>query len=542
MITAPGFTGITKGGLGVGQMGTYLNPGNSGFAEILKSDYVDKTGLISIINSTIGTKKKLTCISRPRRFGKSYAAQMLCAYYDKTCDSHELFAEYKISEDTSYEIHLNKYDVIYLDMTNLLGKTSPEDLISFIEDRILEEIQEEYRNVDVKGAFDETLIRTVEHTENKFIMIIDEWDAPIRETPEIEEEYLKFLRMLFKSSNTTPKIFAAVYMTGILPIKKDGSQSAISDFREYSMIKPRGFGEYVGFTEEEVKALCDEHDVSFDMMKQWYDGYEFKDVGPVYNPNSVMQAVDNDDFDSYWTETSAAEGLMVYISKDYNGLTKTIAELIGGVDVKVNTNGFANDLVTFKGKDDILTLMIHLGYLAYNSETKTVHIPNEEIKLEFQKSIREVNHKETLRRLEESDRLFLDTIEGNEEAVAAQIEKVHREETAPLHYNKEDSLRSVIKLAYYTYRDHYLQWEELPSGVGFADIVYLPKHDSDWPALVVELKWNESAEGAVEQILNKKYPESLKGFGSEILLVGISYDKETPGGDKKHYCRITKAS
>jgi hypothetical protein len=255
-----------------------------------------------------------------------------------------------------------------------------------------------------------------------------------------------------------------------------------------------------------------------------------------------MQAIDNDDFDSYWTETSAAEGLMEYISKDYNGLTKTIAELIGGVDVKVNTNGFANDLVTFKGKDDVLTLMIHLGYLAYNSETKTVHIPNEEIKLEFQKAIREVNHKETLKRLEESDKLFLDTIEGKEEAVARQIEKVHREETAPLHYNKEDSLRSVIKLAYYTYREHYVQFDELPSGEGYVDIAYIPKHDSGWPALVIELKWNESAEGAISQILKKKYPESLENFGNEIVLVGISYDKDAPGGDKSHHCKIVKLS
>ena len=522
-------------------MGIYLNPGNSGFTEMLASDYVDKTELISLINSTIGTKKKLTCISRPRRFGKSYAAQMLCAYYDKTCDSHELFERCKTAKDPDYERHINKYDVIYLDMTNLLGKTKPDNLVSFIETKIIEEIKNVYSNFDVTGALDEVLIRTVDFTNNKFIIIIDEWDAPIRETPEIEEEYLKFLRMLFKSSGTTSKIFAAAYMTGILPIKKDGSQSAISDFKEYSMVKPGKFGGYVGFTEQEVRRLCDEHGISFEMMKLWYDGYEFKNVGSIYNPNSVMQAIDNEDFDSYWTETSAAEGLMEYISKDYNGLTKTIAELIGGVDVKVYTNGFANDLVTFKGKDDVMTLMIHLGYLAYNSETKTVHIPNEEIKLEYQKSIREVNHKETLKRVEESDKLFLDTIEGNEDAVARQIEKVHREETTPLHYNKEDSLRSVIKLAYYTYRENYVQFDELPSGEGYVDIAYIPKHDSDWPALVVELKWNESAEGAISQILRKKYPESLKGFGNEIVLVGISYDRDAPGGDKKHHCRIMRA-
>ena len=521
-------------------MGTYLNPGNSGFAEILQSDYVDKTGLISLINSTIGTKKKLTCISRPRRFGKSYAAQMLCAYYDKTCDSHELFNRFRIAQDPTYEKHIGKYDVIYLDMTQLMGEAGKDSFIDFIKQKVTEELLRCYSGVKKDSAFSTTLINAVEYTGNKFVIIIDEWDAPIRENQRIAERYLEFLRTLFKSSGTTSKIFAAAYITGILPVKKQKGQSAVSDFREYTMIKPRQFGEYVGFTEAEVRKLCNQHDVSFDLMKQWYDGYEFKDVGEVYNPNSVMQAIDNDDFDSYWTETSASEGLMEYISKPYNGMAKTIAELIGGVDVKVNTNGFANDLVTFKGRDDVLTLMIHLGYLAYNSETKTVHIPNEEIKLEFQKAVREVAHEATLERLKESDQLFLDTLEMNEEAVASQIEKVHREETAPLHYSREDSLRSVIKLAYYTYRDHYLQFEELPSGDGYADIVYYPKQDSDWPALVIELKWDQSASAAINQIKNRKYPENLKDYGGELLLVGINYDKDAPAGKRKHSCRIEK--
>ena len=522
-------------------MGTYLNPGNSGFAEMINTDYVDKTGLISLINSTIGTKKKLTCISRPRRFGKSYAAQMLCAYYDKTCDSHELFDEYAIADDPAYETHLNKYDVIYVDLTYIKQFCNNyENLVEYLPHQITEEICEAYPDIKQEREFPATLMNVVEMTGNRFVIIMDEWDAPIRENPSVEKTYLEFLRTLFKSSGTTSKIFAAAYMTGILPIKKDGSQSAISDFEEYTMIRPWRFGKYVGFTEREVHDLCSDHGVSFDKMKLWYDGYALKNVGSVYNPNSVMKAIYYDDFDSYWTETSAAEGLMEYISKDYNGMTRTIAELIGGVDVKVNTIGFANDLITFKGRDDVLTLMIHLGYLAYDSEKRTVRIPNEEIKLEFQKAIREVDHKETIKRLEQSDALFLDTIEGNEEAVAAQIEKIHREETSPLHYNKEDSLRSVIKLAYYTYRDHYLQWEELPAGEGYADIVYLPKHDSDWPALVVELKWNKSAEGAIDQILKKKYPDCLKDYGSEIVLVGVSYDKDSRSGERKHTCRIVK--
>lgn len=521
-------------------MGTYLNPGNLGFSEILTDTYIDKSGLIRIINETINTPRRLTCISRPRRFGKSFAAQMLCAYYGKGCDSSALFANLAIAGDPANKNYMNGFDVIYLDMTNLLGNVSADELLSFIRINLTEELQEAYPGLKVGNTLDQTLINAVERTGTKFIMIIDEWDAPIRETPQIETDYLRFLRMLFKSSGTTAKIFAAAYMTGILPIKKDGSQSAISDFNEYTMINPYMFGEYVGFTESEVRALCEEKNADFREMKCWYDGYTFRNTGSVYNPNSVMKALRYHDFGSYWTETSAADQLMDYISRDYSGLTKTIAELIGGVEVRVDTLGFANDLTTFRGRDDVLTLLIHLGYLAYDAEKQTARIPNEEIRREFARSIREVKHEATIRRLEESDQLFYDTIHQNEEAVAAQIEKIHTEETAPLHYNTEASLRSVIKLAYYTYKDHYLQWEELPAGNGYADILYLPKQDSGFPALLIELKWNESAEGAIDQIRKRNYPAALRDFEGEVLLVGINYDKDAPAGERKHHCIIEK--
>ena len=248
-------------------MGTYLNPGNSGFAEIRNDEYVDKTGLISLINHTINTKQKLTCVSRPRRFGKSYAAQMLCAYYDKTCDSAELFEDLEIAQDQSYAAHLNKYDVIYLDMTNIMGEAGNQSVISYIRERITEELKMEYPALKIDQSFSTTLINAAELACNKFIMIVDEWDAPIREMPGIEKEYLKFLRTLFKGSGTTARIFAAAYMTGILPIKKDGSQSAISDFNEYTMIKPRQYAKYVGFTEKEVTDLCCKNQAPFEQMK-----------------------------------------------------------------------------------------------------------------------------------------------------------------------------------------------------------------------------------------------------------------------------------
>lgn len=526
-------------------MGMYLNPGNSGFEEIRNSSYVDKSGMISLINATIGTKQKLTCVSRPRRFGKSFAAQMLCAYYDKTCDSAALFDDLAIAVDDtyngSYRRHLNQYDVIYLDMTYVKPFSDGfQNIVSYISEKIVEELAEAYPGLKRSCELPYAMLQAVELTGNKFIMIIDEWDAPIREQPGVQKEYLEFLRTLFKGSGTTSRIFAAVYMTGILPIKKDGSQSAISDFQEYSMVFPGAFATYVGFTEKEVEGLCQEYHSDFSTMKQWYDGYVLPGAGSVYNPNSVMQAVRNRRFRSFWTETSASKSLMGYISLDFDGLSKTIAQLLGGIEVLVDTNGFSNDLFTFRGRDDVLTLLIHLGYLAYDEETRMAHIPNEEIRLEFARAVREVRHGETIRRVRESDQLIYDTIHENAQAVAAQIEKIHEEETAVLFYNNEQSLRSVIKLAYFSYRDYYVKFEELPSGNGYADLVYLPKKLSPVPALLIELKWNRSAEGAIRQIKDKHYPAALNGYGGVLLLVGIAYDRDGKGEGKRHTCSIEK--
>ncbi len=520
-------------------MGTYLNPGNHGFSGIRNDIYVDKSGLINLINDTIDTPRRLTCCSRPRRFGKSFAAQMLCAYYDKTCDSAGLFDDLAIAADgnTSYGKYRNKFDVIYLDITNIMGEAGTEELPSFIRRKITEELLLAYPGMKTDDSFSTTLINATELTGNKFIAIIDEWDAPIRETPEVQKQYLTFLRTLFKSSGTTARIFAAAYMTGILPIKKDGSQSAISDFQEFSMVCPMEFAEYAGFTETEVQKLCMEHHMDFAMMKQWYDGYTLAHVGSVYNPNSVMKAIRNKKFHSYWTETSAAKSLMEYISLDFDGLSATLAKLLGGVEVLVDANGFANDLITFQNQDDVLTLLIHLGYLAYDEETKNVRIPNEEIRLEFNKTIRDVKRGDTIRRIRESEQLIYDTVRKNAKAVAAQIEKIHTEETALLYYNNEQALRSVIKLAYFSYKDHYLKFEELPSGQGYADIVYFPKKASPLPALVIELKWNKSVKGALHQIKEKKYPSVLSG-GGDILLVGISYEKDNAKNRRRHSCLI----
>ena len=518
------------------KMGTYLNPGNSGFSDIRQAKYVDKSGMISIVNSTLSTPFKLTCVSRPRRFGKSYAAQMLCAYYDMSCDSGHLFEDLKIAGMPGYEEHLNRYPVIYLDMAGIKAMCDGyATLVPFIKERITQELRDVYPALMPKQDFLAVLIDTVSLTGVRFIMIIDEWDAPLREG--IGEAgdllYLDFLRSLFKNSGVTSKLFAAVYMTGILPIRKIKTQSALSDFEEYTMLRPGPFAEYVGFTEAEAETLCREYHADFAEMKRWYDGYELRNAGSVYNPNSVIKSLRYEAFDSYWLQSTSADSLMDYIKWDVDGLREKILELMGGVEIRIDITGYNNGL-TYHTQDAALTMLVHLGYLAYNQDTRKVRIPNEEIRLEFARVIREDRHPETIKRVRESDQLIMDTIHGNEAAVAERIRRVHMETTNPLNANNENSLRAVIQIAYFSYRDYYMKLEGLPSGLGYADIVYLPKKDIQIPALVVELKWNNSAQGAIRQIREKHYPAVLEEYGGEILLVGINYDRDL----KEYECKI----
>ena len=535
-------------------MGTYLNPGNSGFSEIIESDYVDKTELISLVNHTIGTKKKLTCISRPRRFGKSYAAQMLCAYYDHSCDSHDLFDGYAIAKDPDYDKYLNHFHVISIDVTGFISNVKAKkkqmgDIPARIESAILAETQKMYPDLAGIKELNECLLELVRKTGMKIVFVIDEWDSMIREAKsdeEAQERYLNLLRGWFKNNNFTPEAVAVAYMTGILPIKKDGSQSAISDFQEYSVLRPGKYAGCIGFNSDEVEKLCKAFGKSFDKMKMWYDGYTIGTEKSIYNPYSVMQALETGAFSSYWRKTSAAEALMTYIDLNQNGLQEDIVRLIAGEKIEVDTDSFQNDMETFTCKDDVLTLLIHLGYLTYEEVSDSYDddqnslglagIPNEEVRTEFKKILSKANHKELVALIRKSDQLLTDTLEGNVDAVAEAISDIHDSEFAPTFYNNEQSLRYVVKMAYISCVDQYAKIEELPSGHGIADVVFLPKRSSALPAMIVELKWNEKAEGALRQIKEKNYPKVLGKYGGEIVLVGVSYDEKT----KAHSCKIEK--
>lgn len=523
-------------------MGRFLNPDNSAFQVALNSEiYVDKTGLLTYTNRVLDTKQGLICNSRPRRFGKSITADMITAYYSKGCSSEKLFANLDIGKTDDFKKHLNQYDVIHFDVQWCMEPAgSAENLVSYIKKSIIEELKEEYSSIiseDTVSLADALSCINTE-TGRKFVVVIDEWDVLIRDEAanvKVQEEYINFLRGLFKGSEPT-KFIKLAYLTGILPVKKLKTQSALNNFTQFTMINPGALAPYIGFTEEEVKILCEKYNKDFKQVKRWYDGYTLGKFH-VYNPNAVVSLMLEGDFQSYWSQTGTYESILPLINMDFDGLKTSVLTMLSGDDVEVRTNSFQNDMVTFKNKDDVFTLLIHLGYLAYNQKNRTAYLPNEEIRSEFIDAVEENRWNEFIEFQRESEKLLNATLDMDSSAVAKGIEKIHMNYISAIQYNNENSLSSVLAIAYLSAMQYYFKpVREFPTGRGFADFVFLPKTEyiADYPALLVELKWNKNAETAIYQIREKQYPESLKQYTGKILLVGISYDKKS----KEHLCEI----
>gem|GEM_PF-20528 len=517
--------------------GHYLNPDNSRFTESVNSEiYIDKSMLITQTNKLIKTEQKYICVSRPRRFGKSIAAEMLCAYYSCNCDSREIFKNLKIAKSDSFEKHLNQYNVIKINMHDFweTSKKNTAKLIEKINVSILKELSALYANVDttVDSVLIEVLSRIYNTTKIPFIVIIDEWDCIFRDVKndkESQESYLGFLRLLLKDKTYV----GLAYMTGILPIKKYGTHSMLNMFTEISMLNTGDFAEFTGFTESEVKRHCEKYDMDMSELRHWYNGYNVDD-NAIYNPRSIVEAMRIKKYDNYWTQTETFEALQVYIDMNYEGLRDNIIKLISGESIKINTRTFTNDMVTFAVADDILTLLVHLGYLTYDEISSEVSIPNYEIVQEFIAAITVSKWTEVIKLLEKSEELLQATWAKNETRIAEIIESVHETNTSVLQYNDENSLSCTITLAYYAARRYYFLHRELHGGKGFADIVFIPTKLSDKPAMIIELKWDKNAETAITQIKSKSYISSLEGYKGEVLLVGINYNKN----NKKHECRI----
>ena len=516
-------------------MGVYFNPNNESFTQARNSMvYVDKTGLIEILNQRLSTEDKCIAVSHARRFGKSHAAGMVDAYYSLGCDSTKLFEDTKLANNADWKKHMNRYNVIHLDISSVWD-FHKEDLIESIHDRVCDDFRKNYGE---ELRYEKDLYLLIQEIYAKtgipFVIIIDEWDCVIRNSTDTElvHKYLQFLHSLFKSEES--KAFLALaYITGILPIKKIKDESALNNFDEYTMLKSNPITEYYGFTEDEVKDLCEKYEMDYDAVKAWYNGYLI-DGMHMYNPNSVSMAIKRKDFDSYWKNTSSFASINTFITMNYAGLKDDIMTMLSGGKVMVETDAFQNDLSEIHSKDDAITALIHLGYLGYDADRKSAYVPNYEVAKAFQMALKTGEWSEISKAISRCDELLMATIDGNADKVAEIIELAHETYTSVLTYNHENSLSCVLTMAYFTAPGYYNIIREMPSGKGFADFVFIPRANAGYrPAMVVELKYNKSADTAIKQIKEKRYQGALSDYRDRILLVGINYDAE--GKDKKHH-------
>ena len=539
-------------------MGIYLNPGNEQFRKALNGRiYVDKSLLVAEVNALVNTPHSYLCVSRPRRFGKSMAADMLCAYYEAGMDNRKLFEELMLAQAPEWDKFLGKFDVIHIVMTDFINaSTTVEKAINRIAMRVLDDLHEAYPDV----RYDEddliySLSKFCQTSKRQFVFVLDEWDSVFRECQGDsagQKTYLDWLRSLLKDK---PYV-ALAYMTGILPVKKYGRHSALNMFDEYSMTSPLQMAPFMGFTEEEVQDLCEKFGRPFEDIKAWYDGYlvdgeippDPKKLGlkasqyHLYAPLSVANALYNGQIRNYWNNTETYEALAEYIRMDFDGLKETVARLMTGEHLPIRIDTYQNDMTSFSCKDDILALLIHLGYLGYDQDKGEVFIPNREIHDVFETSTQGREWSSTMRALHNSQKLLEAVWAGDEETVAAYVEAAH-DKAGNRTYNSEAALSYAVQLAFYKAQDDYTLFPEVDTGRGYADLVYIPKKPIH-PAILVELKYKHDADTALDQILRQKYPSRLEHYKGNLILVGISYEPSanpTAPNFKQHSCKMIRA-
>ncbi len=530
-------------------MGIYLNPGNRLFQSAREAKiYIDKSEIIELINETLSTSEGYICMTRPRRFGKTLTANMLAAYYDKSCDSHALFDDLDIAKSSSYEKHLNKYNVIKIDVQGVLDKVGIENFERKFEKEILNDLHEGFPEL-VSGKenylFD-ALYAIYKATGDLFVFIFDEWDCIARNYKDdkaAQKNWSIFLRGMFKNGQATQYI-ALAYLTGIFPIRKYGSESGLGHFNEFTIVSPLRFSPWVGFTSEDVQRLSDEYHMNIQDMKNWYDGYLIYGEH-CYNPSSVVKACINHRCGMYWTKTESFESLRQFISRNFDGLKDKIIRMINGEPQQVNVNSFNNTMYDLNSADDVMTLLIHIGYLGYFENRESAYddslgyafIPNEEVCQIFRIAVTDCGWIE----VDKSIRLSIDFMEAlfafNAEKVAQILENIHSECCSILKYNDENSLSCAIGFAAYTAKRYYTVVREMPSGRGFTDIVMIPRPGVNKPAVIIELKWNKDVESAIDQIYKKKYPKGFEAYQGDMVLVAVNYEKE---GDCSHSCRMER--
>ncbi len=521
-------------------MSIYLNPGFENFSITLRAPiYVDKTMMLEVLNGFIDQGNKYICVSRPRRFGKTIAGNMISAYYSKGCDSSGVFENLSIAKSASYEEKRNRYNVIQIDLNSEYQNAEDKSkMFTALTREIKKEMRVQFPAVEISDgdSLAMSILRIYDQTGETFVFVIDEYDVLVREKVDqaLFDQYMSFLNGLFKSNTLRPAISLA-YITGILPVVRDKIQSKLNNFREYTMLEAGELAPFIGFTSEEVKELCDNSKADFEECKRWYDGYRQRNM-EIYNPESVVECVRTGYYENYWGKTSSYAVIADLIRQNFEGIKDDVIRMLADEEVDVNVTGFMNTMTDFRSKNDVFTYLIQVGYLAYNKENGTCRIPNREIRGEWLNAVEtEPDYKETDRIIKASRQLLEDTINGNEEAVAKALDISHIHVTSNRSYNNEDALQSAIYLAFIYALNKYTVIREMTSGKGFADVVMIPFRE-EMPAMVVELKRNGSAESGLDQIRGKKYFDSLRHYTGNLLLVGINYDEK----EKTHSCRIEK--
>lgn len=511
----------------------YLNTSDicSLFRETVDSEiYVDKSMLIEKISPKIRTNEKFICITRPRRFGKTINANMLAAYYMKEYDSNGLFQGLKIGSSLLYGRGQNQYNVVHIDFSRLPDICeSYREYISNLLYGIREDLTEAYPELKEKEYAQ--LSQMFRDTKDTFIFILDEWDSIFYRKFMKEDDktaFLLFLRGLLKDQ---PYVDLA-YMTGVLPIAKYSSGSELNMFDEYNFMNDNVYDIFFGFSEEEVRALCEEHkSVSYEELKSWYDGYHLSDGSSLFNPRSVSKALSRGICLNYWTETGPMNEIADCIEHNVDEVREDIVKLVSGIPVEVELDGYSAAELQLDSRDEILSAMVVYGFLSYYDGFLT--IPNHELMEKFQRVLMRDSMGEVKEIVDSSRQMMEATLAEDEERVADILESVHDREIPFLKYSDENSLSCVITLCYLYARKDYRIERELKCGKGYCDYIFLPRKKGK-PAIILELKVGGTPEEAIAQIKSRKYSMRVEDC-SEVLLVGISYDMK-----KKHMCRIER--
>ena len=519
-------------------MAIYLNINKQleNFEELYNEEYfIDKSEIISLLSKKISTKGKYICITRPRRFGKSSIADMLGAYYTKGIESKDIFDKLNISSSDSYLKHLNNYNVISISFNEIPDEMkSYDDYISNIKNDLRKSIVETFRNIEFEE--EKNIYKMLERTNDKFIFIFDEWDYIFNNNLFVENQndFLEFLRNLLKDE---PYV-ALAYMTGVLPIKKYSTGSALNMFDEYTFLKDRIFDEYFGFTEDEVLKLCKKNDkIDFDELQEWYNGYSTAKGIKIYNPRSVSIALNNRYCESYWTNTGAMNEVRDYLKYNVFDVREDVIRMVSGEEIDITIDEeFRAGQEAPKTKEEIYSAMIILGFLSYHDGY--LKIPNKELMKEFEKALKDESFGYVSEIIKQSEKMLKATISEDIETVIKVLHDIHNSEIPILQYNDENSLSCVVTLAYLSARDTYRVEREEKTGKGYADFTFHPRRKGD-TAFVLELKRNDTPENAIKQIKEKEYFQKfLQSQGSrKILAVAICYDSNT----KEHSCKIEKA-